>query len=196
MALQRAIRAWALRRAAVIAGVLGRRTAARACWQRLRALSPDDAGVVESLAWLDAERGDRAGAAALFEQAVALDPRRAGAWFNLGFVRQEAGDHAGALDTFDHAIAIDPRLDRPHYGRALSLLRTGRVADAIGALRRNTELQPMSPYGWYQLAHAYHRAGDDERAREVMRTLSRFEPRVAKQLERETGIDAGIQVPF
>ena len=56
------------------------------------------------------------------------------------------------------------------------------------ALQRNTELQPMSPFGWYQLAHAYVRLGDADRARRIIRRLAQFEPQVARQLERETGL--------
>lgn len=196
MGMRAALEAWYLRRMATCAGVFGRRELARECWERLRVLHPEDAGILESIAHLRAAAGDRAGAIALLEQAVALDPGRAPAWFNLGFLRQEVGDHAGALEAFERALGLDPKLDRALYGKALSLIRLGRVEESIPVLRANTELQPMSPYGWYQLAHAYHRLGDEARAREVMKKLAQFEPKVAKQLERETGLDAGVRLPF
>jgi tetratricopeptide (TPR) repeat protein len=111
-------------------------------------------------------------------------------WFNLGFLQQDTGDHFSAIANFDRALALDEKLDRAWYGKALSLIKTGRVEEAVPLLKRNTELQPMSPFGWYQLAHAYHRLGQSERAAKVIRKLSEFEPQVARQLERETGLRA------
>ena len=119
---------------------------------------------------------------------MALDPANAGAWYNLGYLQQESQRHDDALASFDRAIAIDPKLDLAHYGRALSLIKTERLEEAIEPLKRNTELQPLSPYGFYQLAHVYHRLGRTEAAAKVIRRLSGFEPQVARQLERETGI--------
>ena len=56
------------------------------------------------------------------------------------------------------------------------------------ALERNTKLQPMSPYGWYQLARVHMDRHEPEEARKIIRHLQGFEPKVAAQLERETGL--------
>jgi hypothetical protein len=56
------------------------------------------------------------------------------------------------------------------------------------ALRKNTELQPMSPYGWYQLARVHVDRQEPEEAARIIRHLKKFEPKVAAQLERETGL--------
>jgi Flp pilus assembly protein TadD len=61
----------------------------------------------------------------------------------------------------------------------------GDVCGAEQAWRRTTELQPMGPLAWYQLAHHYHQQGDLEQARRVLSHLRGFEPRVAQQVERE-----------
>ncbi|MGL4576808.1 MAG: hypothetical protein ACRCV9_18620, partial [Burkholderiaceae bacterium] len=53
------------------------------------------------------------------------------------------------------------------------------------ALKRNTELQPMSPYGWYQLAMTHHHLGQDGEARDIRKHLETFEPKVARQLARD-----------
>jgi Tfp pilus assembly protein PilF len=58
----------------------------------------------------------------------------------------------------------------------------------VAALKRNTQLQPMSPYGWYQLARVHVDRHEPEEARKIIRYLQRFEPKVAAQLERETGL--------
>ena len=46
----------------------------------------------------------------------------------------------------------------------------------------------MSPYGWYQLARVQVDRHEPEEAREIIRHLKGFEPKVAAQLERETGL--------
>ena len=67
------------------------------------------------------------------------------------------------------------------------LIRLQRFDEAIAALKRNTELQPMSPYGWYQLARVHVDRQQPDEAVKIIRHLKGFEPKVAAQLERETG---------
>ncbi len=83
-----------------------------------------------------------------------------------------------------------PRLDRAWYGLGLVLIRLQRYDEAIAALKKNTELQPMSPYGWYQLARVQFDRQEPEETRKIIRHLKGFEPKVAAQLERETGLVA------
>ena len=83
-------------------------------------------------------------------------------------------------------------MDRAWYGLALCRIRQTRWDEAVSALQRNTELQPMSPHGWYQLARVHLERGEPEQARHLLRHLHRFEPKVAAQLERETGLRAGV----
>jgi hypothetical protein len=58
----------------------------------------------------------------------------------------------------------------------------------VAALERNTKLQPMSPYAWYQLARVQVDRAKPDEARKIIRHLKGFEPKVAAQLERETGL--------
>ncbi len=48
----------------------------------------------------------------------------------------------------------------------------------------------MSPYGWYQLARVHFDRQEPEETRKIIRHLKGFEPKVAAQLERETGLAA------
>jgi Flp pilus assembly protein TadD len=93
-----------------------------------------------------------------------------------------------ALECFQKACDLDPQLDRAWYGLGLVLIQLRRSDEAIVALRHNTELQPMSPHGWYQLARVHMDRSEAEQAEKIMRHLQSFEPKVAAQLERETGI--------
>jgi predicted Zn-dependent protease len=87
---------------------------------------------------------------------------------------------------------LNPKLDQALYGQALSLIKLDRVEEAIEPLKANMRLQPLSPYGFYQLAHVFNRLGRRDEAKKVIVQLSGFEPQVARQVQRETGIDAGL----
>jgi hypothetical protein len=49
----------------------------------------------------------------------------------------------------------------------------------------------MSPYGWYQLARIHVDRKEPDEAVKIIRHLKGFEPKVAAQLERETGLLVG-----
>ena len=89
---------------------------------------------------------------------------------------------------FREATRLSPKLDRAWYGLGLTLIRLRRFDEAVEALRRNTELQPMSPYGWYQLARVHVDRQEPQEAEKIILHLRQFEPKVAAQLERETGL--------
>jgi tetratricopeptide (TPR) repeat protein len=112
----------------------------------------------------------------------------ASAWFNFGFMSETQGQYEEAESAFRRALEINPQLDRAWYGLALVLIRAKRLDEAIAALKQNTKLQPMSPYGWYQLARVHVDRNETAEATKIIRHLRGFEPKVAAQLERETGI--------
>lgn len=196
MSVSTTVNAWFYRQMAIWAGLLKRDELSLEYWERVRELRPRDAATALTVAHRRAERGEHRQAVALVEKAIEIDPQRASAWFNLGFLLQQLGEHADALRAFERAVALDPKLDRAWYGSALSLIKLGRIEEAIAPLKKNTELQPMSPYGYYQLAHAWNQLGKRQNAIATIRHLSRFEPKVAKQLEREIGVDAGVPDPY
>ena len=101
---------------------------------------------------------------------------------------EAAGRWDEALAAFRRATELSPKLDRAWYGLGLVLIRLQRYDEAVAALKRNTELQPMSPYGWYQLARVHSIATSPTRRVKIIRHLKGFEPKVAAQLERETGL--------
>jgi cytochrome c-type biogenesis protein CcmH/NrfG len=79
-------------------------------------------------------------------------------------------------------------MDRAWYGLGLALVRQRRFEEALVAFKRNTQLQSMSPYAWYQMARVYMELHQPDETLAVMRHLNGFEPKVAAQLERETGL--------
>ena len=188
-----AINVWFYRQLAVGATLFKRPERALEYWERIRALRPLDPRVIASIAHMHAAAGRRDAAIELMTRSLELDPKQAATWFNLGYLQQETNRHEQAIAAFDRAIALDEKLDRAYYGKALSLIKTDRIDAAIPLLLKNIELQPMSPFGFYQLAHAYHRLGAADKVARTIRKLADFEPKVAKQLERETGVVVGVK---
>jgi tetratricopeptide (TPR) repeat protein len=181
----------ALRWRAIVALLFGRRAAARESFTRMLELWPNDAYALASRSHLLSQQGERDAAIADARTLTQCHPRRSAAdWFNLGYLLDEAGHPERAEPAFRQAIALDAKLDRAWYGLGLALIRLGQLDEAIVALRRNTELQPMSPYGWYQLARVQVDRHEPEEARRIIRHLKGFEPKVAAQLEHETGLAA------
>ncbi len=151
---------------------------------------PNDPKAIASRGFELAAMGRKREALAMFDQAVALKPDWAEAHFDRGFLLQELNNHDAALEAFDRAIALNPDHDRAYYGKALSLISTKRSEEAVAPLQRNTKLQPMSPFGWYQLARVQFDRGKPDKAQGIIDHLATFEPKVAAQLARETGLRA------
>ncbi len=173
------------------AQLLGLKDRAEALWTELLQRWPHDAHALASRAHLRAAASRRAEAIADAQALVAHHPTRSAAdWFNLAFLLEQDRQLEAAEQAFRQAIAMDDKLDRAWYGLGLVLVRLDRADEAVVALRRNTELQPMSPYGWYQLATVHAQRQQPEQALKIIRHLKGFEPKVAAQLERETGLAA------
>ena len=171
--------------------VLGLAHRAEAAFDALLERWPDNAYALASRSHLRAQDGRIRPALEDAERLVARHAdRKAADWFNLGFLRDAAADPTGAEAAFRRALELDPKLDRAWYGLGLALIRQERLEDAIAALKRNTDLQPLSPFGWYQLARVHAERSEPEKARRVIAHLKQFEPKVAAQLERETGLAA------
>ncbi len=171
--------------------LIGRLDSAEAVFTHMLARWPSDAYALSSRAHVRAQAGRHAQALEDARALVTAYPRRsAGDWFNLGYMLEHQQLPEQAEPAFREALAMDPKLDRAWYGLGLALIQLQRFDEAVAALKRNTELQPMSPFGWYQLARVHMDRQQPDEARRIIRHLQGFEPKVAKQLERETGLAA------
>ena len=91
-------------------------------------------------------------------------------------------EHAGPLGRGPGGLSARhphsaPKLDRAWYGQGAGADPSCSVSTRpVEALKRNTELQPMSPYGWYQLARIHvdrkraRRGGEDHSPPQGFRT--------------------------
>jgi tetratricopeptide (TPR) repeat protein len=168
--------------------VFGRREAAMRVLRAMLAEYPGDAYALASIAHLQAQAGATRDALATLEQLLQLHEKDGGHWFNYGFLLEADERYEDAEAAFRRAVELRPGLDRAWYGLGLVLIRLGRLDEAADALKRNTQLQPMSPFGWYQLARVHVDRQEPDEAVRIIRHLRKFEPKVAAQLERETGL--------
>jgi Flp pilus assembly protein TadD len=175
--------------------VFGRQAAALGVFNRMLMLWPNDAYALSSRAHLLVE-AQRISEALVDSQTLVRLPSATGrTWFNHGFMLESNGQMEDARAAFARATELSPELDRAWYGLGLVLIRLHRFDEAVAALKRNTELQPMSPYGWYQLARVHVDRKEPDKAVKIIRHLKGFEPKVAAQLERETGLLVEGQAP-
>ncbi len=169
--------------------VVGQDRAAQSVFEKMLRTHPQNAYVLASLSQLEFKKGNKAQAIAHMQEMVQLAPGHS-AWYNLGFMLADVGQSEQAEHAFRQALALDEKMDMAWYGLSLILIKQGRLEEAMTALQRNTTLQPMSPYGWYQLARVHVDRKEPQEAIKVIKHLRGFEPKVADQLVRETGLVA------
>jgi tetratricopeptide (TPR) repeat protein len=168
--------------------VFGLRAKAHDVFQEILSINPVDTLALNSLGYEELSNSRLIQALSYFERALVQTPNNANAHFNVGFVCEELGRSQDAETAFKAALELDEKLDRAWYGLGLVLVRQQRLEESLTAFKRNTELQSMSPFAWYQMARVHMELSQPEKALEVMRHLKGFEPKVAAQLERETGL--------
>ena len=167
---------------------LGMREAAKEVFLEMAKRWPDDVLALNSLAYDAIQTRHPAIALDYYARVLKLQPQVSNAHFNHAFVAEELGHTDVAELGFRAALQIEEKMDRAWYGLGLVLVRQGRLDEALDALKRNTKLQPMNPFGWYQMARVHIDLQQPEEARAVILHLKGFEPKVAAQLERETGL--------
>jgi len=187
-----ALRCHGLKLQAVVLLAFGCEQAALSLFERLLQRQPLDRYALASRAHVLAKLNHMDEAIASLQLLTAAWPQEAAGWFNLGFVLQQGGRHDEAGAAFRSALECDARLDRAWYGLALVLMQQRQFQQALEALKQTTALQPLGPHGWYRMVQVRQALGQPEEARLLIEHLRRFEPRVAAQLERETGLGHGV----
>ncbi len=165
---------------------------AQAVFERMAVMRPLDDYPLASIAYLHSTTGNKNEAFVMLQRLTKSHPDVGMHWFNLGFLQEEKAQFDEACISFQKAVNLRPDMDRAWYGLGLVLIRLQRHDEAVKALKQNTKLQPMSPYGWYQLARVHVDRQQPDEARKIIRHLKGFEPKVAAQLERETGLTASL----
>ena len=86
--------------------------------------------------------GDLAGSIETLGRLTFYCPDYAEGWNQRAFARFLGGDYEGALDDLDRAVALSPRHVGAVSGRGLTLLRLGREAEGLDAIREAVRLNP------------------------------------------------------
>jgi tetratricopeptide (TPR) repeat protein len=115
-----------------------------------------------------------------FEAELRVNPTSPSAEFMLGDLawRNEKSDEA--IEHFTRAIQFDAGLAEAYLGLGMALNAAGKYSEAIGPLKKYTEIDPTDPAGYYQLATAYARTGnrpEADRLLAVQRRLEKDKPR-------------------
>lgn len=176
---------WWLGSQAAVALIFGAKASACALYERIVLLYPGDTKALSSVGNLRMQAGDSAGAVEIFSDLVRRQPDDANAWFNLGYVHEKRDELEPAEHCMREAMRANAKHDRAWYGLALVLIRKGELAAAVSALEQNILLQPMSPYGYYQLGMTLHHLGRVDESRRIAERLRQFEPKYAATLERD-----------
>ena len=150
----------------------GQTDAAITLLERARALFPEYGGgdgPYAGLAQLYTAKGDSKKAADALSQYVLHNETDYASHLELARLRTAAGDAAGAADALDRALYIDPYDIAVH--QQLAALYHG-LGDKLKTVRERRAVVALAPAdkaeAYYQLALAYHEAGDDPSARKAL----------------------------
>jgi tetratricopeptide (TPR) repeat protein len=140
------------------------------------------------IGFLHAQQKHSAQAVAALKEAVRLAPDDADTRFNLGFLHHERRELDEAIVQFKEAIRLKPMLDRAWYGLGLIHLDRGDLPAAIEHLHEAAKQQYFNPHAGHQLAVAYHRAGEHEKAVAEQKRVESYDPKMGAQIARDIGM--------
>lgn len=134
---------------------------AKAQFEEVVRRTPDFAKARYSLGVLMMTAGRRDEALEQLSAAVRYDPGYAEARLRLAEILRGAGRAAESLLEYERVLETDPQSTEAHFGRALSLVRLHRYAEARDALRDGRTRFPTQPAFARALARLLATAPDD-----------------------------------
>ncbi|HEX7937705.1 MAG TPA: tetratricopeptide repeat protein [Gemmatimonadaceae bacterium] len=146
--------------AGVAAHRAGDAAAARAAYEQVLAISPNDVDALNNLGVLHTGLRELDRAEALLRRAIALAPSNAGAWSNLAAVLRERGKPTEAIAAFQRALSIDAHHAGARVGLAQQYLVIGSLTQARALLEGVLRDNPASPEASYALGQVLERQGD------------------------------------
>jgi tetratricopeptide (TPR) repeat protein len=127
----------------ILLQMAGRRTEAKARYQRALAVDSRAAVAANNLAWLQLEDGDNLDVALhLAQTARARLPESPAVSDTLGAIYDRKGLHAHAIDAFKHSVQRAPGNAVYHYRLGMTYVKRGDAERAREALRKALSLDP------------------------------------------------------
>lgn len=118
------------------------------------------------------------------EVCLKQNPDDPGALYYLGMIQKMDGDTAAAIQTLSKSVAANPKNGDAQGALGSLLLQSGDVTRAIGALEVAVQASPDEAQNYYNLALAYSRAGQADKAKAH---LERYEQMKAKEVKDSRG---------
>ncbi len=112
-----------------------------------------------------------------FQEELKIDPENASAEFMLGELARQAGNWDVAIQHFSRATKLDMSFSEAYLALGMSLSSAGNFAGAITPLEKYVNTEASDPAGHYQLAIAYSRIGDKQKAQREMALQAEAEKR-------------------
>jgi tetratricopeptide (TPR) repeat protein len=142
-----------------------------ATYERILAMSPNDAIALHNMGNIALRSGDAPGAAALYRRAIASKPDYLLAYYHLGNAYLAAEQFREAFGSYEQALAIEPKSPAEVEAQDDSLYQLGALDLKMGAheramtwLRELLELNPEHPRAHYAYAQALIQTGREEEA--------------------------------
>jgi tetratricopeptide (TPR) repeat protein len=111
------------------------------------------------------------------EKAVQLDPKNIEAHYQLGNAYEELREFSKAAEMYKSYLSLKPEITWNGYLRlGLCYLELGQFEDAISSLKEASKEKPEDVKISYNLAEAYDKAGQYDKAHETYEYLTKIDP--------------------
>jgi len=111
------------------------------------------------------------------EKALELNPKNTEAYYHLGNIYEELREFAKAAEKYKTYLSLEPEITWTGYLRlGLSYLELGQFEDAVSALKEAAKEKPDDVKIHYNLAEAFQKAGQYEKAQETYEHLAQIDP--------------------
>ena len=149
---------------------------ARALYERVLLIAPNDPDALNNLAVLFTGEREFDRALVLLRRAATIAPRNADIWSNIAAALHGQGAGNEVVAAYQHALAIDPQHQGAKVGLALQYLAIGAVPQARGLLEDVLSANPTLPEAQYALGQALELQGDRAGAIRAFSAFMRLAP--------------------
>jgi len=149
---------------------------ARAVYQELGKLAPDDIDVLVNLAAGALNAGQLEQAKRHLDRALEVAPDSAQAMINMGNYYAKRNEPDKAREWFDRALTAEPYNYLAHVGLGIQSIRLKEIGKGLEHIKEAVVLKPDFALGYQLLAEACQQLGQAEKARQYRQLCDLFRP--------------------